>query len=97
MYKIIKLLKILGQAAFLKNIKIEGGAAANVRLRKPEECQQYCTGKLFCNLDSLHPWILKTLVSVACIKKSSAILYKFTCKKIIYIKIKIEKIGFIRL
>ncbi|VDN56444.1 unnamed protein product [Dracunculus medinensis] len=32
-----------GQAAFLKNIKIEGGAAANVRLRKPEECQQYCT------------------------------------------------------
>lgn len=55
MYKIIKLLKILGQAAFLKNIKIEGGAAANVRLRKPEECQQYCTGKLFCNLDSLHP------------------------------------------
>ncbi|VDM42491.1 unnamed protein product [Toxocara canis] len=31
------------QGAFLRNIVIEGGAAAAVRLRKSEECQQYCT------------------------------------------------------
>ncbi|OZC10285.1 hypothetical protein X798_02592 [Onchocerca flexuosa] len=32
-----------GQGSFLKNVKIEGGATAEVRFRKPEECQQYCT------------------------------------------------------
>ncbi|MFH4979042.1 hypothetical protein AB6A40_005751 [Gnathostoma spinigerum] len=32
-----------GQGAFLRNIKIEGGAAATMRLEKADECQQYCT------------------------------------------------------
>uniref|UniRef100_A0A0M3HU83 Apple domain-containing protein n=1 Tax=Ascaris lumbricoides TaxID=6252 RepID=A0A0M3HU83_ASCLU len=40
---IVQIRKKCAAGAFLKNIVIEGGAAAAIRLRKPGECQQYCT------------------------------------------------------